>query len=75
MSIRSASHAGSWYADSSSRLEAELDKWLADVPSELPGIGKTPVPGARAIIAPHAGYMYSGPCAAWAYKCLDLSKA
>lgn len=23
----------------------------------------------------HAGYTYSGPCAAWAYKCLDLSKA
>jgi MEMO1 family protein len=23
----------------------------------------------------HAGYEYSGKCAAWAYKCLDLSKA
>lgn len=23
----------------------------------------------------HAGYSYSGPCAAWAYKCLDLSLA
>jgi hypothetical protein len=23
----------------------------------------------------HAGYTYSGPCAAWAYKTLDLSKA
>lgn len=23
----------------------------------------------------HAGYSYSGPCAAWAYKCLDLSAA
>jgi AmmeMemoRadiSam system protein B len=23
----------------------------------------------------HAGYDYSGKCAAWAYKCLDLSKA
>ena len=23
----------------------------------------------------HAGYTYSGPCAAWAYKCLDLSRA
>lgn len=23
----------------------------------------------------HAGYSYSGPCAAWAYKALDLSKA
>lgn len=23
----------------------------------------------------HAGYAYSGPAAAWAYKCLDFSKA
>jgi len=23
----------------------------------------------------HAGYSYSGPVAAWAYKCLDFSKA
>ncbi|KKA28833.1 hypothetical protein TD95_000285 [Thielaviopsis punctulata] len=23
----------------------------------------------------HAGYSYSGPCAAWAYKCLDLRNA
>ncbi|RAL60038.1 hypothetical protein DID88_000664 [Monilinia fructigena] len=36
---------------------------------------KLPVPGARLIIAPHAGYSYSGPAAAWAYKSLDLSKA
>jgi len=23
----------------------------------------------------HAGYAYSGPAAAWAYRCLDLSEA
>jgi len=34
-----------------------------------------PVTGARAIIAPHAGYSYSGPAAAWAYKAVDWSKA
>lgn len=27
------------------------------------------------IIAPHAGYSYSGPAAAWAYKAWDVSKA
>lgn len=27
------------------------------------------------IIAPHAGYAYSGPTAAWAYRSLDLSRA
>lgn len=32
-----------------------------------------PVKGCRAIIAPHAGYSYSGPAAAWAYKCIDTT--
>ena len=34
--------------------------WLDDA--------KVTEPTARAIIAPHAGYSYSGPTAAWAYK-------
>jgi MEMO1 family protein len=75
MGTREASHAGSWYSASGSTLTAQLDEWLSQVPDELPGIGKIPVPGARVVISPHAGYAYSGPCAAWAYKCLDLSKA
>ncbi|KAI8869235.1 UPF0103-domain-containing protein [Ramicandelaber brevisporus] len=32
-----------------------------------------PVPGARAIISPHAGYSYSGPAAAHAFASLDLT--
>ncbi|KAG8206310.1 DUF52 domain-containing protein [Trichophyton interdigitale] len=75
MSIRRHTHAGSWYSDHGPTLEAQLDQWLDLVPGELEGLGKLPVPGARVIIAPHAGYAYSGPCAAFAYKCLDLSKA
>jgi len=31
-------------------------------------------PPARAIIAPHAGYSYSGPTAAWAYKHIQPEK-
>ena len=72
MSVREASHAGSWYSSSATSLTGQLDEWLAQVPAELPGTGKTPIPGARAIISPHAGYTYSGPCAAWAYRSLDL---
>ncbi|OJJ46946.1 hypothetical protein ASPZODRAFT_15635 [Penicilliopsis zonata CBS 506.65] len=72
---REASHAGSWYSDSPRTLSRQLDAWLAQVPSEVEGIGQLPVPGARVIIAPHAGYAYSGPCAAHAYKAWDLSKA
>jgi MEMO1 family protein len=75
MSVREAYHAGSWYSSSGPTLAAQIDGWLANVPDELPGIGKTPTPGARVVISPHAGYAYSGPCAAWAYRSLDLSKA
>ncbi|KAF2089191.1 UPF0103-domain-containing protein [Saccharata proteae CBS 121410] len=80
---REASHAGSWYSDSWAELSSQLDGWLAAVPDKTNGIRpgssdtelEIPSSGARAIIAPHAGYAYSGPAAAWAYKALDLSKA
>ena len=75
MAVRGASHAGSWYSASATALTSQLDHWLAQVPDEIPGIGKLPLSGARVVISPHAGYAYSGPCAAWAYKCLDLSNA
>ncbi|KAF9888319.1 hypothetical protein FE257_008752 [Aspergillus nanangensis] len=75
MQSRYASHAGSWYSDNQTTLTRQLDQWLAQVPDEIEGVGTLPLPGARIIIAPHAGYAYSGPCAAYAYKALDLSKA
>ncbi|APA07326.1 hypothetical protein sscle_02g020960 [Sclerotinia sclerotiorum 1980 UF-70] len=73
-SIREASHAGSWYTSNPSTLSTQLDEWLSQVPSSIDDT-KIPIPGARVIIAPHAGYSYSGPAAAWAYKSLDLSSA
>ncbi|KAL5612017.1 hypothetical protein BROUX41_000420 [Berkeleyomyces rouxiae] len=72
--IRPASHAGSWYEEDSKILSQELDKWLDSIPDSVDG-KRLPLANARAIIAPHAGYSYSGPPAAWAYKNLDLSKA
>ncbi|KAL4811035.1 MEMO1 family [Aspergillus unguis] len=75
MAYRAASHSGSWYSDRRQTLTLQLDRWLESVPETVEGLGSMPVPGARIIIAPHAGYSYSGPCAAWAYKALDLSKA
>uniref|UniRef100_A0A8H7YAI0 Uncharacterized protein n=1 Tax=Psilocybe cubensis TaxID=181762 RepID=A0A8H7YAI0_PSICU len=54
----------------SKTLDAELTQWLKEV-------GETqepyPIKGCKAIIAPHAGYSYSGPTAAWAYKSIDTS--
>ncbi|KAJ5765431.1 UPF0103/Mediator of ErbB2-driven cell motility (Memo-related) [Penicillium odoratum] len=75
MTSRRAFHAGSWYSDSNQTLTRQLDDWLAQVPDTLDNVGSLPVSGARIIIAPHAGYSYSGPCAAYAYKALDLSRA
>ncbi|CAF1497021.1 unnamed protein product, partial [Didymodactylos carnosus] len=66
-SIRHASHAGSWYVDNSDRLNSQLTTWL----NEVGGGNKVDHGKAQAIIAPHAGYTYSGPTAAYAYKQID----
>ncbi|KAF4441312.1 hypothetical protein FACUT_2814 [Fusarium acutatum] len=70
---RPALKAGSWYKKDAEPLRRELQNYLAAVPESLDGVA-LPIPGARVIIAPHAGYKFSGPCAAWAYKTLDLSR-
>lgn len=75
MSNREASHAGSWYSGNGRQLSQQLDEWLDQVPSQALPNGNLPLANARVVISPHAGYSYSGPCAAWAYKSLDLSKA
>lgn len=62
MSVREASHAGSWYSANKSQLSSQLDGWLANVNAPVTPIGEVsskdgplntlPVPGARVIIAP-----------------------
>ena len=52
--------AGSWYTDDPAQLTSQLTAWLGEAQMSC---GQ-----ARAIIAPHAGFAYSGPTAAWAYK-------
>ena len=49
--------AGLWYSADPARLGQELQTYLqqADVPD---------IPGLFAVVSPHAGYAYSGPCAA-----------
>ena len=56
MSSREASHAGSWYSDSTRTLTRQLDDWLAQVPDSMDNVGSLPVPGARVIIAPYVFY-------------------
>jgi AmmeMemoRadiSam system protein B len=62
MNIRRSIIAGSWYPGEAAKLKAEVEKHLAvakafSSDSELLGI-----------VSPHAGLMYSGPVAAFAYK-------
>jgi AmmeMemoRadiSam system protein B len=61
--LRRAAVAGSWYPGTAPALAAAVDAHLArtarDVDGEL-----------VAIVAPHAGLMYSGPVAAHAYRLL-----
>jgi AmmeMemoRadiSam system protein B/AmmeMemoRadiSam system protein A len=66
--IRSFLTTGPWYPSDPQRLGKMLDGFLKDAAvHEVNG----PL---RGIIAPHAGYEYSGPCAASAYRCLAPSQ-
>ena len=61
MRDRPTAVAGTWYPGNPGALIRDVDDYLAaaavDAGSEV-----------RAIISPHAGLMFSGPVAAWAYK-------
>ena len=61
MAVRRASAAGTWYPDNPARLVSQLDGYLDRVRIDEPA-GRP-----RAVVAPHAGLMYSGPVAAFAY--------
>jgi AmmeMemoRadiSam system protein B len=58
--VRSAAVAGSWYPGTAGALTKEVDAYLT-------AAGPEPAGQPRAIIAPHAGIMFSGPVAAYAY--------
>lgn len=60
-SIRPAAVSGMFYPGEPSALAAEVASYLADAGPGMPG------PPPKAIIAPHAGYIYSGPVAASVY--------
>lgn len=61
-SIRPAAVAGSWYPGTAGALAREVDRYLAAVDVDPPR------GSLEAVIAPHAGLMFSGPVGAFAYK-------
>ncbi len=62
-SIRPAAVAGSWYPGTAGALSRDVDAYLADVEDTALPRGHV-----DAVIAPHAGLMFSGPVGAYAYK-------
>jgi MEMO1 family protein len=66
-SIRPAAVAGTWYPGTAGALTRDVDRYLAAVDETETGTA-TPRGNLDAIIAPHAGLMFSGPVGAYAYK-------
>jgi MEMO1 family protein len=61
MTVRRPAVAGSWYPASAGALRRDVEAYLAAVPDADAG-------EVTALVAPHAGLMFSGPVGAHAYK-------
>ena len=61
--IRRAAVAGSWYPGTATALADAVDRHVAQAPRDVGG-------DLVALVAPHAGLMYSGPVAGHAYRLL-----
>jgi AmmeMemoRadiSam system protein B/AmmeMemoRadiSam system protein A len=59
--VRQPAVAGLFYPKDAKLLAGTVDQYLAAAPTNS-------LPGVRALICPHAGYEFSGPVAACAYK-------
>jgi AmmeMemoRadiSam system protein B len=64
VNVRPAAVAGLFYPEHPRELAETVDGLLRDARADTPPPAATPP---RALIAPHAGYVYSGPIAARAY--------
>ena len=69
-SVRAPAVAGTFYPGESRELTQSLAQMLGDAAHDAP---ERPVP--KALIAPHAGYIYSGPVAASVYALLAPSRS
>lgn len=66
MNTRRPAVTGSFYPDDELSIHAMLDEQLAEARAEIPN-----APRPKALIVPHAGWIYSGPIAARAYVLLE----
>ena len=75
MGLRKATHAGSWYPSNKEALKQDLESSFNDSnfgPGELPESLNLETRKIIGAISPHAGYSFSGRCAAFTY--LNLFK-
>jgi len=63
--IRPPAVAGSFYPAEPTLLEHDIEQFLTEAQKRIPP--KQPMTALKALIVPHAGYLYSGPIAASAY--------
>jgi len=70
--IRSAAVAGSFYPSETEELGRLIDECFESNPLGPQG-ARSPSPSLIGGLVPHAGYLYSGPCAAHFYALLDNS--
>src|SRR5262245_51687081 len=69
MRTRSPAVAGSFYPADPATLAAAVDRYLAEGRRHLAPRGPAAAP--KAVIAPHAGYVYSGPIAGTVYAAVQ----
>ena len=66
--LRRPAVAGLFYPDDPEQLSSQIRGLLdAAMPAAAPHAGAEPMARPKALIAPHAGYVYSGPVAGYAY--------
>lgn len=68
--VRPAAVAGLFYPDSAAELQRQIEHFLVEANEKVGSSSTWP----KAIIAPHAGYVYSGPIAASVYARLLPAK-
>src|SRR5687767_11604461 len=68
-SVRPAAVAGMFYPGDARALAAEVDDLLGSVGDPAPRLGYP-----KALVVPHAGYIYSGAVAARAYEELSAAR-
>lgn len=61
---RESIHAGSWYPGTANELKEMINAFLKNARARVHG-------EIYGLISPHAGYIYSGPVAAYAYKVVE----